>query len=135
MLVHADGAGAHRICTSERLCGHPATPRFSPNGRGIAFVDGQTGRLGVVAPDGTCLWCLVGKPLTTLRGRGPMFAGDGAVVLVARGGGRVRRVSLTGAKRAPTVAAHAADAVISSRGGLAIVRRGWIDVPPAAGGS
>ena len=55
----APGTGAARsICTSVVLCGHPAQPSFSPNGRAIAFVDATSHRPVVVAADGSCLWCL-----------------------------------------------------------------------------
>src|SRR5438477_9592519 len=50
------GTGATRsICTSAVLCGDPAQPSFSPNGRAIAFVDATNGRPVVVAADGSCL--------------------------------------------------------------------------------
>jgi hypothetical protein len=72
------GMGAARsICTSVVLCGHPAQPRFSPNGRAIAFVDAASDRPVVITADGSCLWCLLGAPLTTVTGSEPAFTVGG----------------------------------------------------------
>ena len=95
-LVVATGAGlelvapgtgaASSICTDVALCGHPAQPIVSPNGRAIAFVDTASGRPVVIAADGSCLWCLMGAPLTSLTGSEPAFTPGGQAVTVVWNG-------------------------------------------------
>jgi hypothetical protein len=59
LVTATSGEGqVHRICTQAALCGTPTAPSVSPDGEGIAFLDGQTGRPVIIDPDGTCLWCL-----------------------------------------------------------------------------
>jgi hypothetical protein len=123
LVAPATGA-ARPICTSVVLCGHPAQPRFSPNGRAIAFVDATSHRPVVVAADGSCLWCLVGAPLTTVSGNEPAFTPGGQGVTVARNG--VWSVSLTGGGARRLVTGPVGSAVWSSRGLVALVRGGWI---------
>ncbi len=119
------GTGAARsICTSVVLCGHPAQPSFSPNGRAIAFVDAASDRPVVVAADGSCLWCLLGAPLTTVTGSEPAFTHGGRGVTVAGDG--LWRVSLTGGGARRLVKGPVDGAVWSSRGLVALVRGGWI---------
>ena len=119
------GTGAARsICTSVVLCGHPAQPRFSPNGRAIAFVDRTSGRPVVVSADGSCLWCLVGAPLTTGIGSDPAFMPDGEGVTAAGNG--LWGISLSGGRPRRLVKGPVDGAVWSSRGLVALVRRGWI---------
>ena len=121
----APGTGAAKpICTDVVLCGHPAQPRVSPNGRAIAFVDRASGRAVVVAPDGSCLWCLLGAPLTRLVGSDPGFTPGGEAVTVARGG--LWRISLAGGGARRLVKGLVNGAVWSSRGLVALVREGWI---------
>jgi hypothetical protein len=121
----APGTGAARsICTSVVLCGHPAQPSFSPNGREIAFVDRTSHRPVVVAADGSCLWCLLGAPLTSLTGSEPAFTPDGQGVTVARNG--LRRINLSGGGVRRLAKGRVDSAVWSSRGVVALVRRGWI---------
>jgi hypothetical protein len=119
------GTGAARsICTSVVLCGHPAQPSFSPNGRAIAFADTTSHRPVVVAADGSCLWCLLGAPLTTLTGSEPAFTGGGQGVTVARNGLSMASLSGGGARR--LLMGPVDGAVWSSRGLVALVRGGWI---------
>ena len=74
----APGTGATSpVCTDVALCGHPAQPAFSSNGRAIAFVDTASGRPVVIAADGSCLWCLMGAPLTRRTGSEPAFTPGG----------------------------------------------------------
>jgi hypothetical protein len=126
----APGTGAARsICTSVVLCGRPAQPSFSPNGRAIAFVDATSHRPVVVAADGSCLWCLSRARLTSLTGSGPAFTPDGQGVTVGRDG--LWRISLIrgGARR--LVKGPVDGAVWSSRGLVALVRGGgiWVGRP------
>src|SRR6516225_1749335 len=72
-LVSPATGAASSICSDVLLCGHPAQPAFSPNGKAIAFRDTTSRRLVVVAADGSCLWCLLGTPLTTLTGSAAAF--------------------------------------------------------------
>ena len=123
LVVPASGA-ARSICTSVALCGHPAQPTFSSNGRAIAFVDAASDRAVVVAADGSCLWCLLGPPLTSGTGSEPAFAPGGQGLTVARNG--LWRVSLTGGGARRLVKGPVGGAVWSSRGVVAVVRGGWI---------
>jgi WD40-like Beta Propeller Repeat len=123
-LVHANGTGAHRICTDALLCGHPIHPRFSANGQAIAFADGRSHRIAVVATDGTCLWCLLGAPLTSVAGSDPSFAGNDAVLFAPEGTHKIQRTSL-GAHRLRAFATGR-DAAVSADGGRAVVRGGAI---------
>jgi hypothetical protein len=121
----APGTGAARsICTGVVLCGHPTQPHFSPSGRAIAFVDGTSRRPVVVAADGSCLWCLLGARLTSLTGSEPAFTPGGQGVTVARNG--LWRVGLAGGGARRLVKGRVDGAVWSSRGLVALVRRGWI---------
>lgn len=57
-LVAPVTGAASSICASVVLCGHPAQPSFSPNGRAIAFVDGTSERPVVIAAtDPACGAC------------------------------------------------------------------------------
>jgi WD40-like Beta Propeller Repeat len=115
---------ARSICGSTALCGHPAQPSFSPNGRAIAFVDTVSHRPVVIAADGSCLWCLVGRPLTTVTGGEPAFTPGGEGITVARNG--LWRVSLTGGGARRIVRGLVHEAVWSSRRLVAMVRAGWV---------
>lgn len=123
-LVAPGTGAASSICTDVVLCGHPAQPAFSPNGRAIAFVDTVSRRLVVIAADGSCLWCLMGAPLTTLTGSEPAFTPDGRGVTVARNG--LWTVSLTGRGTHRLLRGRVDSAVWSSRGLAALARGGWI---------
>ncbi len=112
------------VCTSAVLCGRPVQPRFSPNGQAIAFIDSRTSRLVVVAPDGSCLWCLLGARLTSRTGSRPAFTSRGWAVTVAGKG--LSRVSLTTGGASQVARGRVGDAVWSSRGALAFVRDGWV---------
>jgi hypothetical protein len=123
-LVHANGTGAHRICTDALLCGRPVHPRFSANGQAIAFADGRSHRIAVVAADGTCLWCLLGAPLTSVAGSDPSFAGNDAVLFARRGAGKIQEASL-GVHRLRAFATGR-DVAVSAGGRSAVVRDGAI---------
>ena len=141
-LVVATGAGlelvapgtgvASSICTDVVLCGHPAQPSVSPNGRAIAFVDMVSRRPVVIAADGSCLWCLMGAPLTTLTASEPAFTPGGQAVTVARNG--LWSVSLTGGRARRLLRGPVQSAVWSSRGLAAVVRGGWVWVGRAGRG-
>ena len=133
VLVHPDGSGAHRICTVSALCGRPAAPRFSPNGRAIVFADARSLRIGIVATDGTCLWCLLGAPLTTGFGHHPAFTGNGAVTFAQETNTILSRVGLTTGRTTRLVRAPVSDGVTSARGRVAIVRGAWIWIRDRAG--
>ena len=123
LVVPATGT-ASSVCSDVFLCGHPARPRFSWNGRAIAFVDKASHRPVVVGADGSCLWCLLGASATTLTGSGAAFMPGGRAITVARGG--LWRVSLTGGGARRILKGSANDAVWSSRGLVALARGGWI---------
>ena len=123
-LVAPGTAVASSICTDVALCGHPAQPAFSPNGRAIAFVDTTSGRPVVIAADGSCLWCLMGAPLTRRTGSEPAVTPGGQGVTVVGNG--LWRVSLTGGRARRLLKGRVDSAVWSSRGLAAVVRGGWI---------
>jgi hypothetical protein len=123
-LVAPGTAAATPICTDAVLCGHPAQPAVSPNGRAIAFVDTTTGRPVVIAADGSCLWCLMGAPLTRRTGSEPAFTPGGQGVTVAGNG--LWSVSLTGGRARRLLNGRVDGAMWSSRGLVAVVRGGWI---------
>jgi hypothetical protein len=134
-LVSPATGAASSICTSVVLCGRPAQPHFSANGRAIAFVDTTSGRPVVIASDGSCLWCLLGTRLTALTGSELAFVAGSRVVTLAGNG--LWSLSLTGiddvgpptsgaGRIRPLVSGVVGDAVWSSRGLVAFVRRGWV---------
>jgi hypothetical protein len=128
VLERPDGTHAARICMMRSLCGTPSAPSFSPNGRGLGFRDARTGQIEVVAPDGTCVWCLHGPKLGATPGIDPTFASRTTVIAVTSSG-ELSRMSLTGAKpRRVAAGGRVTAAVSSSTGGLAVVRDGWIYV-------
>jgi hypothetical protein len=129
VLVSPTGAGAARVCTNAALCGLPGAPRFSPSGAALAFVDLRTGRPVVLSADGSCLWCLLGAPLTPLTGTGVAFTPNGlSLGLTAASGLQV--IALDGARGPARPAGPLAQAVWSSQGELAFVRAGEIWVAP-----
>jgi hypothetical protein len=123
-LVNPAAGVASPVCAAAVLCGHPTRPHFSANGQAIAFVDAATHRPVVVGSDGSCLWCLVGVPLTRLTGSESAFVRGGQSVTLARNG--LWSVSLTGRKPRRLVGGPVRDAVWSVRGLVALVRDGWI---------
>jgi hypothetical protein len=123
-LVAPGTGAASSICTDVALCGQPAQPSVSPNGRAIAFVDTVSRRPVVIAADGSCLWCLLGAPLTTLTGSEPAFTPGGQGVTVV--GNALWSVSLTGGRARRLRQGRVDGAVWSSRGLVAVVRGGWI---------
>jgi WD40-like Beta Propeller Repeat len=123
-LVSPATGAASPVCSDVLLCGHPAQPSFSPNGRAIAFVDTMSGRPVVVAADGSCLWCLLGVPLTDLIGSRPAFMPGGQRMTVARNG--LWSVSLTGGGAHRLLRGSVDGAVWSSHGAAAVVRGAWI---------
>jgi Tol biopolymer transport system component len=125
-LVQPDGAGGRRICTDRTLCGYPRRPRFSPNGRTIVFTDAASTAIEMVAPDGTCLWCLAGKPLTTGFGYAAAFASDGAVTFVQETADVLKQVRLATDTTRTILAPPISDAAWSATGAAALVRDGWL---------
>ena len=130
-LVTVAPGGGHlrRICTDVSLCGRPSAypPSVAPDGEGIAYIDRRSHRPVIVAPGGTCLWCLEGKPLPAARpGSRVAFEGDDAIAAGSR------QFSLTGG-RARTISPVPAGQV-SARNENAIVRHGWILVRALRGG-
>jgi hypothetical protein len=123
-LVSPATGAARPICTEVVLCGDPEQPVFSPNGRAIAFVDARSGRLVVVGADGSCLWCLIGPPLTAAAGIAPAFMPGGQRVSLAGDG--VWAVSLTGPGVTRLGSGSVDAAVWSASGVAAVVRHGFV---------
>jgi Tol biopolymer transport system component len=121
-----------RICTDRTLCGRPVQPRWSPNGLAIAFTNTVGARVGILTADGTCLWCMLGAPLSNLAGSDPAFASGGkAVTFVSGRPGSARglwQVGLGSAAAHRLLRGAYADAVWSSTGKLAVVHSGsvWV---------
>jgi WD40 repeat protein len=131
-LVAPGTGAASPICTDVVLCGHPAQPSVSANGRAVTFVDTVSHRPVVIAADGSCVWCLLGARLPGVAGSEPAFTASGRALTVARRG--LWRVSLTGGGARRLVTGPVDSAVWSSRGLVALVRGGWIWVGrPGAG--
>ena len=131
LLLVDDASGrAREVCTEALLCGRPTLPRWSPDGRSIVFVDRVSQRPVVLAEDGSCLWCLLGSPLTTLTGSGAGFGADGKAVILVRNGG-LWQVPLDGSADSRVVPGPVDDAVSSSVGTVAVVRSGavWVGRP------
>lgn len=123
-LVDPSTGSATGLCTDGVLCGRPTQPRVSPNGLAIAYVDAASHRPVVIAPDGSCLWCLLGQRLTSATGNDPAFRPGGRAITLASGG--LRAVRLSGGRATRPVRGSASDAVWSSNGTLALVRGGWV---------
>lgn len=121
--LRPDGKFVIQICELA-WCDAATQPRWSPDGRSLAFVDASSSRVGVVAADGTCLWCLLGPPLSSLRGTSPAFTAKGQNLTVANASSGVWRIPLAGGTvRSVT---SGAQAEWSSAGELALVRRGAV---------
>ena len=131
VLLDARGGGERRVCGSVVLCGHPIAPRWSPDGRDIVFADRASSRLGIVAADGTCLWCLLGARLSSVPGSRPAFTSGGSAVSFIRDSGPQRglwQVGLGGSRGGGALKGAFTDAVWSAGGRLALVRAGsvWV---------
>jgi hypothetical protein len=131
LVVPASGA-ARSMCSDVLVCGHPASPSFSANGRAIAFVDRTSHRPVVIAADGSCLWCLLGARLPGAGGSWPAFTASGQALTVGRTG--LWWVSLTGGGARRIVNGPVDTAVWSSGGLVALVRGGWVWVGRPGGG-
>lgn len=131
ILATAAGAGARRICTDPALCGRPGVPRFAPDGQDIVF-DAGGGRPVVVAADGTCMWCLLGAPLSHGHAAWPAFRPSGQEISLTVGGVLVRQPLLAGVPRDLHLAG--AEAVWSGTGALAFAHDGavWVRGPGTA---
>jgi Tol biopolymer transport system component len=133
-LVRQDGQVERLLCSVAALCGVPLEPRWSPDGTRLVVVDGSGSRIEILGADGSCLWCLLGAPVTTFRGSRPAFTADGASVTfagISRFGGW--SVPLAGGSVSAVEGGRVADAVWSSRGELAFVRGGSVRVRSATG--
>jgi Tol biopolymer transport system component len=123
LLTDTTGRHVQAICTGSALCGRPRTPRFGPDGLDIAFTDGLTGRPAVVAADGTCMWCLLGPPLTALTGAASALTPAGLALAGAKG---LWQVSLRGAAPQRLETGAIQDVASAANGTLALVVRGSI---------
>jgi hypothetical protein len=134
-LITVAPSGGHttRICTQVSLCGSPSSPAWSPNGEGLAFVDRDTGRPVIVAPDGTCLWCLGAGQLTSDHGRAVQFPTNDSVALFDAHDGGARGLSLTGGGTVTIRARAVRPGAVSVKGSRAVVRRRTIFIQSKAG--
>ncbi len=126
-LILIDAHGKHRqlVCTDKTVCGQPAGPRFSPNGREIVFADAGTHSPLVLGADGTCLWCLLGNRLTSLAGSTPAFTSSGLTLTLSTKSG-LWQTPLTPGATHEVAAGKITGAVWSSTGALAFVSNGAI---------
>ncbi len=125
LLVGPQGKGLQRICTDTSLCGTPVAPRFSPDGRDIAFLDAGAKTPAVVASDNTCMWCLLGSPLDQDQGTAPSFQNGGQALTYTTATG-LWRAPLTGGAAKKLRQGTFSGAVWSAKGALAFARAGWI---------
>ena len=133
LLVNASSGSARTVCANALLCGQPGTPRWSPDGRSIVFVDAVSRRPVILAQDGSCAWCLLGSPLTTLTGGAAAFGADGTAVTLAGSGG-LWQTRLDGSSERRLVGRSVDDAVWSPVGMVALVRAGVIWAGPPVEG-
>jgi hypothetical protein len=123
ILVRSDGTGARRICTSRSLCGHPALPRWSPDGRELVFDGSAGGRIGIVDADGSCVACALPSSPSIGRAASAAFRADGQSVSFVAGRGGLWQVGTGhGARPVRLRPGRFLDAVWSAGGQLAAVR-------------
>ena len=135
LLADADGHHVHRICATNPACARALDPRWAPDGRELAFAGASSSRdsWSVVYGDGSCLICN-----GSFDRAQPTFTSDSGV-LTAVGPNSFTRVQsdgrpladLAGDGRAVGFPAlppqtDLSDAVWSSEGELAVVRRGAV---------
>jgi hypothetical protein len=130
-LVNPQSGAATLVCTNTLLCGAPSHPQWSPNGRALIVVDTNTSRPEVLASDGTCLWCLLGRQLSNQPVNTPAFASNGSAITFGGGGSRSKaglwELSLSGSRARRISPARVSDAVWSARGDVALVRGGYLE--------
>jgi len=121
LLVNAHGGAQRRICTNRSRCGSPRNPRWSPDGRVLAF---QASTVHLIYPDGSCLNCQMGGAGT------PAFTANPELVTFESGGALLED-AIDGIRKATVLEGTASDAVWSAGGQLALVRAGqvWAGIP------
>jgi hypothetical protein len=130
-LVNPQTGAAKLVCTNTLLCGAPSHAQWSPNGRALIVVDTNTSRPEVLASDGTCLWCLLGRQLSNQLVNTPAFASSGSAITFGVGGSRSKaglwQLSLSGSRARRISTARVSDAVWSAPGEVALVRGGYVE--------
>ena len=116
VLVNSRGGQERRICTDRSRCGSPKRPRWSSDGRVIAF-GSPTAEL--IYSDGSCLNCQIG------RGGSPSFSSDPALVTFVAGG-KLAEAGIDGIGKGTIAGGGVSDAAWSAGGLLAIVRSGHV---------
>jgi hypothetical protein len=121
VLVNTHGGAERRICTSHSRCGSPRNPRWSPDGRALAY---QASRVHLINPDGSCLNCQLGGAGT------PTFTANPTLVTFESQGALLED-AIDGIRKATILKGNASDAVWSAGGQLALVRGGnvWVGTP------
>jgi hypothetical protein len=130
VVAAPDGSHARTICSRTQLCGAPTRPSVAPDGQAIAFVDRHTGQPVIVAPDGSCLWCLGSGRLDSPHGRTAAFDGNAAIIVT---GSKMQKVSLGGGRTRGVSAGTVPAGATSPGGAVVVVRGGWISVRARAG--
>jgi Tol biopolymer transport system component len=119
-LMNPQTGAAKLVCRNTLLCGAPSHPQWSPNGRALIVVDTNTSRPEVLASDGTCLWCLLGRQLSNQHVNTPAFASSGSAITFGIGGSRAKaglwQLSLSGSRARRISKGRVSDAVWSERG-------------------
>lgn len=127
LLADMHGGHQRRACR-DTGCGVIGTPRWSPDGQLIALAARGTPSTGpgtrLIYTGGSCFDC-------SLSGTGPAFGTQSQTVTTIRGG-FLHRSSSDGLRDHVLYRSPITDAVTSSQGRLAVVRRGRVLVP--AGG-
>jgi hypothetical protein len=114
LLVNAHGGVVRRICQVKVTCGTPRRPRWSPDGRAIAFSGPE---VKIVYADGSCMNCMFGAAPN------PAFEPGGTVIsFIKRQHVSVDKID--GVPEGRVRVGTATDAVWSAGGKLAIVRDG-----------
>lgn len=128
LLVDSHTGLVRRICPDGFQCDFARMPRWSPDGRALAFAafaSASNGRIypegiSLIYPDGSCLACSLPAGSSS-----PAFTSDPALVS-AVAGGSLLEAGIDGVHKATIVRGGVSDAVWSARGDLAIVRSGRV---------
>ena len=131
LLLVTPSGHAHRLCPAQSSCRGLRSPRWSPDGRAIAFTTRGTSGSSIVYSDGSCLDC------QAFGGSHPAFT-DNPTLLSVVAGGRLTTYGEDGIAKGSVSGAnlirHASDEVWSAQGDLVAVRSGRLFVgrPPHA---
>lgn len=119
LLVNARTGRQQRLCVAGAPCAPTRSARWSSDGRILALSPRDSGQVSLVYPDGSCLDC------AAIGGHGAAFTANPSVVSVITGG-RLREYGSDGIRESGFIITGISDAVWSTSGRLAVVRRGTV---------